>query len=198
MKKQYSSACERNRDPILEVLKEVFAAVEHVLEVGSGTGQHAAYFAEHLSHLVWQPTDRPGQLESIRAWRADAGLANLREPVAIDLFDESWPLAKFDAIFSSNVIHIAPATATERLFGHAAEHLEDGGIVLLYGPFRYGARPLEPSNQRFDLWLKERDPDSGIRLFEDVDEAAKSHGFEFVEDYPMPANNRCIWWAKQD
>lgn len=197
MKKQFSEACQRNRDPILNVLKDVFEGVERVLEVGSGTGQHAVYFARHLPHLVWQPADRPGQLDSVRAWRADAELDNVLEPVEIDLFDESWPLGEFDAVFSSNVIHIAPAAATERLFAHAAEHLSDGGIVLLYGPFRYGDRALEPSNERFDLWLKERDPESGIRLFEDVDEAAASHGFELVEDRAMPANNRCIWWTRR-
>lgn len=197
MKKQFSQACERNRDPILDVLRDVFEGVERVLEVGSGTGQHAVYFARHLPHLVWQPADRPGQLDSVRAWRADAELDNVLEPVEIDLFDESWPLGEFDAVFSSNVIHIAPAAATERFFAHAAEHLSDGGIVLLYGPFRYSDRPLEPSNERFDQLLRERDPASGIRLFEDVDEAAASHGFELVEDRAMPANNRCIWWTKR-
>ena len=193
-RKQYSPACDRNRDPILAVLEEVFADVERVLEVGSGTGQHAVYFAEKMPYLTWQPADRPGTLDSVRAWREDAGLDNVLEPVAIDLFDTSWSVGEFDAVYSANVIHIAPEAATERLFAHAAKHLHDGGLVLLYGPFRYSDRPLEPSNRQFDVMLRQRDPASGIRLFADVDAAAAAHGFELVEDRAMPANNRCIWW----
>lgn len=195
--KQFSTACERNQQPILEVLEEAFADVERVLEVGSGTGQHAVFFAANLPHLVWQPSDQPGRLGSVRAWCADADAENLGDPIALDLFEESWDVDGFDAFFSANVIHIAPWEATEHLFRHAASVLDPGGRVFLYGPFRYRDRPLEPSNARFDRFLRERDPKSGIRLFEDVDAAAREHGFELLEDRPMPANNRSIWWRLQ-
>jgi SAM-dependent methyltransferase len=195
--KQFSQACQRNQEPILEVLQEVLADAERVLEVGSGTGQHAVFFARHLPHLVWQPSDRPGSLDSVQAWRDDAALDNVCEPVALDLFEESWPVGEFDAFFSANVIHIAPLEATERLFSHAKEHLRSGGLVLFYGPFRYAERPLEPSNERFDHWLRERDPDSGVRLFEDIEAFAHRHGFTLVDDRAMPANNRMLVWQKR-
>jgi cyclopropane fatty-acyl-phospholipid synthase-like methyltransferase len=196
MTKQFSSACERNREPILSVLDDILADAERVLEIGSGTGQHAAYFARHLSHLQWQPTNRPGRLDSIRAWRQDAELPNLAEPLELDLFDDQWSVEPVDAVVAINVIHIAPWPATERLFEHASNLLSQGGLVYLYGPFRYTDRPLEPSNERFDEWLEERDPNSGIRQFEEVDALAKEHGFELVEDRAMPANNRSIWWQR--
>lgn len=202
MQKRYSEACERNRGPILEVLREVFAAVERVVEIGAGTGQHAVHFARHLPHLEWVPTDRSddpqtGGLESVRAWRAEACLDNLAEPRELDVFDEAWPVDEADAVFSANVIHIAPWEATERLFAGAAELVGPGGLVVLYGPFRYADRPLEPSNERFDRWLRQSvAPHSGIRSFEDVCEVAERHGFVFVDDRPMPANNHVLIWRR--
>jgi cyclopropane fatty-acyl-phospholipid synthase-like methyltransferase len=195
LRKQFSSACERNREPILSVLEDVLADADRVLEVGSGTGQHAVFFAGNLPHLEWQPSNRPGHLDSIRAWRNDAGLPNIAEPIELDLFEER-SVEPVDAVVAINVIHIAPWPATERLFEHASQVLTDDGLVYLYGPFRYAERALESSNQRFDQWLKERDPQSGIRQFEEVDAVAQAHGFECVEDRAMPANNRSIWWRR--
>jgi SAM-dependent methyltransferase len=199
--KEFSAACERNREPIVEVLAEIFGDARRVLEVGSGTGQHAVYFGGRLPHLEWQPSNQAGGLRSIRAWLAEAELENVREPIELDLFDESWAdkLGSeqiFDAVVATNVIHIAPWEATDQLFRHAESLLEDGGLVYLYGPFRYAGRALEPSNERFDEWLRGRDARSGIRTFEEVDEVAVRHGFELVEDRAMPANNRSIWWRR--
>jgi SAM-dependent methyltransferase len=194
--KQFSNACERNRDPILSVLTDILADAERVLEVGSGTGQHAVHFARHLSHLEWQPSNRPGRLDSIRAWRHEAELSNIAEPIELDLFDDQWQVDQVDAVVAINVIHIAPWAVTGRLFEHASRRLKPGGLVYLYGPFRYVDRTLEPSNLRFDQWLKDRDPDNGIRLFEEVDALAKEHGFEWADDRAMPANNRSIWWQR--
>ena len=197
MSKTFSQASERNRGPILEVLRQAFADVDRVLEVGCGTGQHAAWFATHLAHLEWLPSDRSGCLDSVRAWRADVDAPNLLEPIELDLLADDWQVpVEVDAIFAANVIHIAPWEATGQLFDLASRVLPSGGLVYLYGPFRYAERTLEPSNERFDRWLKARDPNSGIRQFEDVDALAHDSGFKLIEDRPMPANNRSIWWQK--
>ncbi|AWV91429.1 DUF938 domain-containing protein [Bradymonas sediminis] len=205
-RKAYSPSCERNRDPILALLKEVFADKKYVLEIGSGTGQHAVYFGERLAHLRWQPSNQAGGLDSVSAWVEDAGLPNVNPPVALDLFEDDWSETlgldaalsspRVDALVAINVIHIAPWEATEHLFRHAEALLDAGGVVFLYGPYRYADRALEPSNENFDAWLRRRDPASGIRDFEAVNAIAESHGFERVEDRAMPANNRSIWWRK--
>ncbi|MBA2664270.1 MAG: DUF938 domain-containing protein [Bradymonadaceae bacterium] len=197
MTKQYAPACERNQDPILEILREVLPAEGLVLEIGCGTGQHAVYFSAKLPHLDWQPVDRPNTLESARAWVEEARQPNLCEPRAFDLFDPCAPIARAQAIVSINVIHIAALEAAERLFFHAATILDVGGVVYLYGPFRYADRPLEPSNESFDAWLSARDPASGVRDFEAIDAVATSHGFALGGDVAMPANNRSIWWHKR-
>lgn len=196
MQKRYSDACERNKDPILEVLRDVLPDAPRVLEIGSGTGQHAVYFARMLEGVDWQPADRPGQLESVRARHRDADLSNLREPVALDLFDESWDVDPVDALVAINVLHIAPWEATERLFAHADDLLRDDGVLYVYGPFRYEDRELEPSNQRFDEMLQSRDPEMGLRVVADIEEKAAAHGFELVDDRPMPANNRSLIWRR--
>lgn len=198
--KQFSKACERNQKPIGDVLEELLGRVDGVptvLEVGSGTGQHAVAFAQRFPDLNWQPTNPPGQLESPRAWRRDAGLKNLLEPRAFDLFDDTPPLEAAGLVVAFNVIHIAPFEATERLFCHAADVLEPGAPILLYGPYRYRDRELEPSNQRFHEFLQRRDRRSGLRLFEEVDEIATSQGFSHVETRRLPANNDAHWWIRR-
>ncbi|MFP4598787.1 MAG: DUF938 domain-containing protein [Persicimonas sp.] len=203
MQKAFSESCERNKAPILEVLREIFGDAgseagsdkKRVLEIGCGSGQHAVHFAAHLPHVTWQPSNQPGRLESMRAWAAEADLDNLEDPIEVDLLDEeALPGNGYDAIVASNVIHIAPWPATDALFALAAESLKEGGIVFLYGPYRYESRPLEPSNEKFDMWLQARSPASGLRVFEEVDAIAEKYGFELVEDRAMPANNRAIWW----
>lgn len=194
--KQSSPSCERNKEPILAVLREILTAPGLVIEIGSGSGQHAVHFARGLPHVPWQPTDVAENLPSINAWRAEAGLANLREPLMLDLFSDRWPVATAQAVVCINTIHIVSWQAAESLFAGAGRILSSGGILYVYGPYRYADRPLEPSNEEFDRWLKARDPVSGVRLFEDVNRLAGQNGLGLAGDRAMPANNRSIWWIK--
>lgn len=196
--KLYAPACERNQAYILEVLARVLTEPGEALEVGSGTGQHAAYFAARLPHLDWQPTDRPGRLGSIEAYRRDAGLPNLRPPVALDLADVDPGQWSARYLVCINTIHIVGWPLVESLFRLAGGVLGEGGILYCYGPFRYADRPLEPSNAEFDRMLRRHDPASGIRLFEDVDRLAAGNGLAHAGDEPMPANNRSMWWRKSE
>lgn len=194
--KQYAPACERNKDAILGVLREVLPRSGTVLEIGSGTGQHAAHFAAHLPGLDWLPTDVGETLASIRAWTAEARLPNLREPLVLDLLADAWPVAAAQAIVCINTIHIVPWRAVERLFTGAARVLSTGGVMYVYGAYRYANRPLEPSNEEFDRWLKARNPASGVRDFDAVNALAARAGLRLAGDRAMPANNRSIWWEK--
>lgn len=194
--KQSSPSCERNKEPILAVLREILSVPGLVLEIGSGSGQHAVHFARGLPHVEWQPTDVADSLPGISAWRDKAGLANLREPLALDLFSGRWPVAAAQAVVCINTIHIVSWEAVERLFAGAGRLLSPGGVMYVYGPYRYADRPLEPSNEEFDRWLKARDSASGVRLFEDVNRLAGQNGLMLAGDRAMPANNRSIWWIK--
>jgi SAM-dependent methyltransferase len=163
--KQFAPSCERNKEPILAVLSEILNTRGVILEVGSGSGQHAVHFARGLPHVEWQPSDVAANLPSIGAWRAEAGLVNLREPLILDLFAGDWPVTVAQAVVCINTIHIVSWQAVESLFAGAGRILAPGGIMYVYGPYRYAERPLEPSNEEFDRWLKARDPRSGVRLF---------------------------------
>jgi len=196
--KQYVESCQRNKVPILEVLREILTEPGLVLEIGSGTGQHAAYFAEHLPHMRWQPTDLAENLPSIRAWVADAGATNLLSPLILDLLADEWPVIRAQAAVCINTIHIVAWPAVEQLFAGVAHTLDAGGIFYVYGPYRYRQRALEPSNEQFDHLLKVRDPASGIRQFEAVNELALANGLRLAGDRAMPANNRSIWWIKSE
>ncbi|MDX1489423.1 MAG: DUF938 domain-containing protein [Acidiferrobacterales bacterium] len=197
--KQYAESCERNKAPILSVLKEALPSEGLVLEIGSGTGQHAAYFARHLPHLRWQPTDVVKEnLTSIRAWATEAQAANLLPPRILDLWSDVWPIERTQAVVCINTIHIVAWPAVERLFNGVARVLRTGGTLFVYGPYRYSDRPLEPSNAEFDRWLKVRDPVSGIRDFDAVNALAATHGLQLAGDRPMPANNRSIWWTRSE
>ena len=194
--KQFAPACERNKDAILAVLKAVLPHSGTVLEIGSGTGQHAAYFAAQLPRLIWQPTDLSENFASIRAWAAEARLANLRAPLVLDVFAQSWPVTSVQAIVCINTIHIVAWQGVENLFAGAGRVLAPGGVMFAYGPYRYATRPLEPSNETFHQWLKARDPVSGVRDFGAVNARAQQNGLALAGDRAMPANNRSIWWVK--
>lgn len=194
--KQHAPACERNKDAILEVLREVLPPAGFVLEIGSGSGQHAAYFAPRLPHHIWQPTDVAENLPSIRAWRDEAGAANLREPAELDLSARCWPVKRADAVVCINTVHIVAWELVQNLFARGGRLLPVGGVMYVYGAYRYRDRPLEPSNEEFDRWLKARDPRSGVRDFGAVDRLARDAGLSLAGDWAMPANNRSIWWTK--
>jgi len=198
MAKPYSEACERNKDPILEVLREVFADRHKVLEIGSGTGQHAAYFARHLAHLAWQTSDVAQHLPGIQEWIDEAALPNLPAAIALDIDQAAWPRIGADAIFTANTLHIVSWPQVQRLFERVGALLPVNGVLAVYGPFKYGGVHTAESNARFDLMLRGRDPDSGLRDFEAVDELARKHGLVLAGDHAMPANNRAVVWVRSD
>lgn len=197
--KPYAESCEQNRDPILAVLREVFADRRKVLEIASGTGQHAVYFGGALPHLGWQTSELPGNHAGIQAWLDEALLPNVLPPLAIDLHEDTWPLTTtVDAIFNANTVHIVSWPAVERMFAGIGRVLAPGGLVCLYGPFNYGGNFTSESNARFDAWLKGRDPESGVRDFEAVNALAEAQGLILLRDVAMPANNRTLVWRKRD
>lgn len=196
--KPWSEACDRNRGPILEVLREAFAGATQVLEIGSGTGQHAVHFAAALPHLQWQPTDRPEHLAGIAAWRDGAALPNLREPLVLDVDDAQWPVRACDGLFSANTLHIMGWPSVENFFRGAGRVLQPGGVLAVYGPFQYGGQHTALSNAQFDVFLHQRDPRSGIRDFEAVNALSAAADLVFVDDHAMPANNRMLLWRRAE
>lgn len=195
--KPFSEACERNREPILGVLKRIFSDRKRVLEIGSGTGQHAAYFAPALPHLVWQPADIAEHLPGIGLWVAEAGARNLRRPLELDV-DRAWPDTAADAAFSANTSHILSWPQVERMFEGIGRLLPAQGMFALYGPFNYGGRHTSESNARFDAMLRERDPQSGLRDIEAILALGEREYLKKEEDIAMPANNRLLIFRKQN
>ena len=193
--KRYSDPCDRNRDPILHILKRVFADRRGVLEIGSGTGQHAAYFAPQLPHLSWQPSDVADNLPSIRSWREEAPEPRPLEPIELDV-DRPFPALEVDAVFTANTLHIVSWPQVERMIAAIGELLPAGGVFAVYGAFKYGGEYTAPSNEEFDAWLRGRDPSSGQRDVEAVIALAKEHGLVLEEDNAMPANNRLLIFRK--
>jgi SAM-dependent methyltransferase len=191
-----SEACERNKDPILRVLANVLVRSRVVLEIGSGTGQHAVHFATHLPHLTWQPSDRADYLPGLRGRIAHDGPSNLRPAIEVDVHNLPWPVGPVDAIFTANTLHIMEWAAVEDLFRGTSSVLSAAGVFCIYGPFRYAGRYTSASNAEFDKYLRARDPRSGIRNFEDVNILAVEQGLHLLEDHAMPANNQLLVWRK--
>jgi SAM-dependent methyltransferase len=193
-----SPAAERNKEPILGVLREGLPARGLVLEIASGTGQHAAHFARALPSLDWQPTDPDaGLLEAIAARVDAAGLPNLRKPLPLDVHAPTWPVASADAIVCINMIHIAPPSATEALLAGAERVLCGDGPLVLYGPFRRGGEHTAPSNAAFDADLRRRNAEWGVRDLETVAALAERHGLTLERLVPMPANNFTVVFRKR-
>ncbi len=196
MKFSVSDAADRNKAPILEILANELAHSTTVLEIGSGTGQHALYFAANLPHLLWQPTDTGEYLPALRERLRLEGGANLRPVVELDVRSSSWPVDKFDAIFSANTLHIMSWSSVEQFFHGVGATLATPGGLCIYGPFRYGGRYTSESNAAFDSFLRDRDPESGIRDFEALDSLAKHQGLALAADHAMPANNQLLVWKR--
>ncbi|MGQ4660834.1 DUF938 domain-containing protein [Lysobacter sp. F6437] len=214
--KPFAPACERNRDPILDVLRERFADARHVLEVGSGTGQHAVHFAAAMPWLRWQCSDREEYLAGIRAWLDEAGLPSTPAPMELDvggwaslvrsrvpssapaghLLPQVGEGTRFDAVFSANTLHIMGWAQVQAFFAGVGVLLAGGGTLVVYGPFNYGGDYSSDSNREFDGWLRARDPASAIRDFEAVDALAREAELVLQDDIAMPANNRCLVWRR--
>jgi len=187
--RRHAPATERNREPILAVMRRYFPERGLVLEISSGTGEHAAFFSRSFPELIWQPSDLdPASLESIDAWRSD-GSPNLRPPIQLDACEDDWPIDSADIVVNINMIHISPWSSCQGLMRGAGRVLGEGGLLYLYGPYRIDGRHTAPSNQAFDASLQERNPEWGVRDLGDVISEAKARGLAFVEKVEMPANN---------
>lgn len=191
----YSAACDNNKAPILECLQKALADRSAVLEVGSGTGQHAVHFAKALSHLTWQTADLPVNHPGINAWLADQPSDNLLAPIALDLNQPQWP-GGYDAVYSANTAHIVSWPLVLNLLKMMGDNLPTGGVFALYGPFNYHGEFTSESNRAFDTMLRQRDSASGIRDIADITEAALEHDLHLHHDHAMPANNRLLIWVK--
>lgn len=194
--KPFSESCVQNRAPILAVLRELFADRTRVLEIGSGTGQHAVYFGAELPHLVWQTADVAPHHPGILSWLAEAALPNVLPPLVLDVNQPRWPATRYDAVFSANTLHIMSWPEVALFFAGVDAVLEAGGVLAVYGPFNVNGTYTSESNARFDAWLKARDPASGIRDFEAVDALARARGLVLQQDVAMPANNRTLVWRR--
>lgn len=195
--KQLSTSSERNKDPILNVLKEVLPDRGVVLEIASGTGQHAVHFATTLSGIEWQPSDiDPDLRASVAAWRDEARLANLLEPIHLDVTADPWPVTEAAAIVNANMIHIAPWEACTGLLDGAGRILPEGGILYMYGPYKIGGKHTAPSNEQFDQSLRARDASWGIRNLDDVALEARRRGLHLIKTQQMPANNLSVVYRK--
>lgn len=191
-----SEACERNKEPIRKILAQAFAHSKKVLEIGSGTGQHALHFAAHFPHLVWQPSDTGEYLQGLRERIRHEGTANLLTPVELDVRRPPWNVEPVDAVFTANTLHIMSWPAVRDFFSGLGAVLTTPAVLCVYGPFRYDGQYTSPSNAEFDRFLRARDPESGIRNFEDVNTLASEQGLSLSADHVMPANNQLLIWQK--
>ncbi len=197
MNKPFSAACERNRDPILKVLEQVITPKDlRLLEIGAGTGQHAVYLAPHFPWMEWHPTDVGANLAGISLWVGEARLFNLQKPVRLDVSVDDFPKLKFDVVFTANTFHIMSWKDCKSCMKTMGKRLREGSRAIIYGPFKYNGEFTSESNAAFDMSLKENNPVSGIRAFEDVNNAMTKNGFVLMNDYEMPANNRMLVYRR--
>lgn len=194
MDKPFSPACERNREPILAVLREVYADCTRVLEIGSGTGQHAVHFAAAMPYLQWQTSDVAANLPGLRLWLGEAALPNTPEPLTLDV-DAPWPaLSGFDAVYSANTLHIMGWPSVQRLFAQLPTVMAPRALLTIYGPLKSAGRFSGPGDASFDAALREADPRRGLRDIEAVDALACAAGLSMLDQRALPAHNRCITW----
>ncbi|MCF2858527.1 class I SAM-dependent methyltransferase [Pseudoalteromonas sp. SMS1] len=197
MTKPFSQACENNKDPILQKLRPFFADAAYVLEIGSGTGQHAVHFAASMPSLQWQTSDLAHNHDGITCWCKEASLSNLKLPLVLDLNMAHWPITEVPAIYTANTLHIVSTRLVARFFTGVSQHLAPHGKLAIYGPFNYHGQFTSQSNAQFDTFLKTRDPDSGIRDIEWICELAAAAELTLVTDHAMPANNRLLFFKRQ-
>jgi hypothetical protein len=195
MDKPFSTAGERNKTPILQVLQPLYASVRSVLEIGSGTGQHAVHFSSAMPHLRWQCSDVPPHLAGLQLWLDDVALPNLPPPLALDV-NQGLPPGPWDAVFTANTLHIMGWSEVQRLFDGLGAVLPEDGLFTAYGPFNLHGRFTSEGNARFDAELRRADPRRGIRDLQAVDALARAAGLRMLADEPMPAHNRCISWRR--
>lgn len=196
--KPFSESCVQNCTPILDVIQPLFKSTKQLLEIGSGTGQHAVYFAPKMPHLTWQTSDVEANHLGISAWLAEVGSENIAAPLSLDVCNqESWlKVHHIDAIFSANTLHIMSRQHVECFFKGVAETLTSGGLLVVYGPFNYEGSYTSESNANFDVWLKRQNAHSAIRDSEWLDDLAEQGGMKRIHDIEMPANNRILVWNK--
>ncbi len=196
IRKPVAESCIQNQQVILDVLSELFTENGRVLEIGSGTGQHAVYFTEHMPHLHWQPSDLEDQHEGMRQWFSEVTHDRIQPPLVIDVDDGPWAVEKVDYVFTANTTHIISNEQVENMIKHVAATLKPGGLFAQYGPFNYNGTYTSESNANFDVWLKQRDPRSCIKHFEVLQELADKYDMSLYKDIEMPANNRILVWVK--
>lgn len=197
--KPFAESCLENRDPIRTVFCQLLAGRRRLLEIGSGTGQHAVYLAPKFPQLQWQTSDRDENHPGISQWLQDEGVENVLPPLSLDVQQGPWPLeaGSVDVVFSANTAHIMSWSGVQAMFAGVGRVLQPGGLFLLYGPFKYSGRFTTEGNARFDQWLKARDPQSGIRDIEKLCEEAEAAGMLLYRDFAMPANNRMLVWRRE-
>ncbi|WP_423898722.1 DUF938 domain-containing protein [Candidatus Pelagadaptatus aseana] len=196
MERPFSQACVNNREPILAVLKRHLPGRRKLLEVGSGTGQHAVYFAPEFPELHWQTSDLEENHAAIRLWLRDCPSANLADPLTLDVASPQWPVLAVDAVFTANTLHIMSWPQPQQCLEGVGRVLQQDGVLIVYGPFNYEGRYTSDSNAQFDQWLKAQAPWRAIRDFEAVCDCAAKAGLRLLQDYPMPANNRCLVFVR--
>ncbi|MGF2685712.1 DUF938 domain-containing protein [Marinobacter sp. DUT-3] len=195
--KPYSQACENNKPFILEKLTLIFHTPATILEVGTGTGQHAVHFAGHLPHLTWQPSDHPDNYQLCQPWLEDCRLGNILAPVALDVGEADWPVPEIHGAFSANTAHIMAWEEVQAMFSGLGQRLPENGAFCLYGPFNYNGTYTSDSNRQFDQYLRARNARMGIRHIEDMEAMAGDNDLFLESDFEMPANNRFLVWRKR-
>ena len=191
-----AESCLRNQQPILDVLQQELPADAVVLEIGSGTGQHAAFMAEHLPHIRWQPSEVAENIAGINAWRRHSAVENFLPPLVLDITQDLWPVKQVDAVFSANVVHFVGWHKVRSMMAGIGRVLKNTGLAIFYGPYNYGGQFTSDGNRQLDQWLKSRDPDSGIKDFEQIVLAARKEKLRLLKDIAMPANNRILIMQK--
>jgi len=196
MNKPYAESCAQNQQAILDVLKTLFTQPGEVLEIGSGTGQHAVFFTQHMPHLNWQPGDLEAEHAGMKKWFDDVEHNRISAPLILDVDMPAWLVGEKDYVFTANTTHIISAVQAEKMLKHVGECLKFGGLFAQYGPFNYNGEYTSQSNAGFDTWLKQRNPSSCIKDFETIQALAAQNGMSLFKDIEMPANNRILVWEK--